>query len=517
VSTLAEKAGEMFMVGFAGTDPEAAAELIQRYHAGGVILFSRNIGGAADTKALCEGLQRLRREVSDSPLFIAIDQEGGCVARITEGVTVFPGNMALGATGSERLTRQAGTVMASELSALGINVNLAPVLDISSNPRNPGIGARSFGFDPELAARLGTAAIEGMQENGVFAAAKHFPGLGEALVDSHDQLPVVHASAAQLEERELKPFRAAIAAGATFIMTAHCAYSALDPSLAPATLSRPILSDLLRERLRFEGIVITDCLEMASIENRFSTPDAALTAVRAGATMLLVCHTREKQITAIETLGRAVERGDIPGQKIDAATATIASAKSRLQFFPDSSGDTDPQHSLSGAIALEAITVADNKDAMIPLRLDASEKLAVIAPAFDALTKVEEAAEPHEVLLKELRHRCPSTYYRKVSVRPSASEADECFEMCKNADKLLIITYNLHLYPAQREFVGRLLGLGKPAVVAAVRDPYDLAFVSEASARVATYSFRACSLRALVKVLFGESEANGTLPVELHL
>jgi beta-N-acetylhexosaminidase len=130
---------------------------------------------------------------------------------------------------------------------------------------------------------------------------------------------------------------------------------------------------------------------------------------------------------------------------------------------------------------------------------------------------VEEAAEPHEVLLKELRRRCPLTHYRKVSVRPSASEADECFEVCKNADKLLIITYNLHLYPAQREFVGRLLGLGKPAVVAAVRDPYDLAFVSEARARIATYSFRSCSLKALVEVLFGESEANGTMPVELHL
>lgn len=516
MSVFKDRVGEMFMAGFMGTDPMAASELIQRHHVGGIILFSRNMRDAAHAWAVCEKLQKLRRQVSDSPLFIALDQEGGCVTRITEGVTVFPGNMALGATTSKRFARQAGGVTADELLKLGINVNFAPVLDISSNPRNPGVGARSFGSDPELVARLGSAMIEGMQEKGLNATAKHFPGLGEARVDSHDELPSISAARDQLENRELLPFRGAIEAAAAFVMTAHCSYPSLDHTLAPATLSRPILTGLLREKMRFKGIVITDCLEMAAVEKNLSAPQSTQAAVRAGATMLLICHTLQKQVAAIESLARAVEGGDVAVETIDSAASIIASVKKRLKFGDDSAYHAiEPQKSLSEAIAKEAVTVVKNENSMIPLKLAESDKLAVIVPAFDVLTKVEEAAEPHEVLLHELGRRHPNLLYRKVSAEPVPQEVRECAEICSAADAMLILTYNLHLYPAQEEFVRILLDLERPSIVAAVRDPFDLAFIPKARACVATYGFRECSLKAMVEALFGEIDANGRLPVGL--
>lgn len=511
-----DKIGEMFMVGYAGTDPSEADELIRRYHVGGIILFTRNATNADHTAEVCAKLQQLRRDVSDSPLLVAVDQEGGCVARITEGVTVFPGNMALGATGSERHARRAAEITAAELSALGINVNFAPVLDIGSNPKNPGVGARSFGSDPQLVARMGSAMIKGMQAGGIHAAAKHFPGLGEALVDSHDELPIVHASADELASRELAPFRAAIDSNVSFIMTAHCAYPALDEALAPATLSKPILSGVLRDRLGFAGIIITDCLEMLSIEKDFSARQASLAAVGAGATMLLICHTRDKQVAAVEALARAVGKGEVAAETIDTATAIISSIKSGLQFPTDAPRRIDSHKSLSDTIATEAVTIVKNENAILPLRLGSSETLAVIVPAFDALTKVEEAAEPHDMLLRGLRQRHRPVLYQKISVEPSTTEAEECLTVCRSADALLILTYNLHRYPSQSEFVGSLLNLNKPAVVAAVRDPYDLMLIPKAQALVATYGFRECSLKALIEALFGETEAKGKLPVDLE-
>jgi len=511
---LKEKIGEMFVVGFYGTDPAAARELIQRHHAGGIILFSRNIESASQLQCMCAELQEFRRQVSDSPLFIAIDQEGGCVARITEDVTVFPGNMALGAIGSEEIAAKVAETTASELLSLGLNVNFAPVLDLGTNPRNPGVGARSFSSDHEVAARLGEAMIEGMQAKGVHAAAKHFPGLGEAMVDSHDELPRIDIPAGEMENRELPPFKAAIHAGVSFIMTAHCSYPSLDDTCAPATLSAPILKGLLRGQMGFEGIIITDCLEMAAVEKRLASAQSVIEAALAGADMLLICHTLEKQLSAIESLEHAVKAGNMPVEAIDESEKRILSVKKRTGLAGQAPyKEIKIRDSFSEAIAMDAVTVVRNEGSLLPLRMAPAEKLAVVVPAFDALTKVEEAAEPHGVLLDELKGRHQSIDYRKVSVKPDYSETRECVKIGNEADILLILTYNLHQYREQRELVSELLESGKPAVVAAVRDPYDLAFVPTARACVATYGFRSCSLKALVKILFGEAEAKGRLPV----
>jgi beta-N-acetylhexosaminidase len=170
---------------------------------------------------------------------------------------------------------------------------------------------------------------------------------------------------------------------------------------------------------------------------------------------------------------------------------------------------------LSETIALEAVTIIKNEDSMLPLNADRSGKLGVLVPSFDALTKVEEAAEPHEILLAELKRRHGRVHYMRVPVQPSQAEIADCLKTCKSAETLLILTYNMHIYPSQAELVQNFLDIGKPAAVAAVRDPYDLMFAQKARALVATYGFRGCSLKALVKVLFGEAEAKGRLPVDL--
>jgi beta-N-acetylhexosaminidase len=515
MADLFETTGELFMVGYPGTDPRAAAELIQRYHVGGIILFSRNIRDANHAREVCGTLQELRREVSDSPLFIAIDQEGGCVCRLTEGVTVFPGNMALGAVGSEDRARRVAEITADELSALGINVNFAPVLDICSNPRNPGMGARSFGSHPETVARLGSAMIEGMQQTGVMATAKHFPGLGEAEVDSHDELPTVTATHKVMEKRELLPFQTAIGSDVACIMTAHCSYPSLDATLNPATLSKPILNGLLRERMGFGGIVITDCLEMAAIEKHWSTTQAAVASVRAGATMALICHTQHKQIAAIEALAHAEESGDIAADIIRTEAHRIQTVKKGLGF-PDSAARRSfiRQEAFSEELATESVTITRNKNSVLPLWLEASEKLAVIVPAFDVLTQVEDATEPHKDFLEELRNRHSSLLYQRIPVEPSSDDISTCVETCATSDKLLVLTYNAHRYPSQIELVDTVLHNDPQAIVAAVRDPFDLALLPQATTCIATYGFRTCSLTALVRVLFGEVAAKGTLPIE---
>lgn len=514
MASLEYRIGELFMVGYPGTDPSAACDLIERHRVGGIILFSRNIRDAAHAHAVCRELQEMRRQVSDTPLFIALDQEGGCVARITEGVTVFPGNMALGAIGADDCAQQVGRVTGIELAALGFNVNFAPVLDISSNPRNPGIGARSFGSEPGQVSRLGAAMIRGLQQGGVWGTAKHFPGLGEAKVDSHDELPAVDLPRERLEKMELLPFREAVAADVAFVMTAHCSFPALDASGAPATLSRYMLADLLRDEMDFQGIVITDCLEMGAVEKRHPASEAAVLAFRAGADLLLICHTREKQTAAMEALAHSVETGDISDERLEASLSRIRTIKERMSDQSAPHGYT-LRRELSESVAARAITLVMNEGGFLPLRLRPAEKLAVVIPSFELLTKVEESAQHGEAFVREMKRFHPNLTHHEIPVRPNPAESDRVLEGCREADAIVIVTYNLHLNPAQRECAQALVDLGKPAVVAAVRDPHDLVFVRGARASLATYSFRECSLKALAGALFGHVKPTGVLPARL--
>ncbi len=315
------------MLGFDGTSvsPEWA-ELQARYKPGGMILFARNLEDPAQIIELTNGLQT---RSPHSPLLIAIDQEGGRVSRLPKDFTIFPPCGLVGSCRSEELAYAAAAVTAAELRAVGVNMNMAPVLDVHSNPDNPIIGDRAYGTEPDVVAELGVAAIRGFQGKGVVACGKHFPGHGDTGTDSHKELPVVKASAEVLFERELPPFRRAIAEGLASIMTAHVVYPALDAQ-RPATLSPAILTGLLREQLGFDGVVVTDDLEMHAIVDHYSIGDAAVQAFLAGADILLICKDRSRAVSAMEAVLKAVENGTIPPERFEASLRRIMQLKRKF-------------------------------------------------------------------------------------------------------------------------------------------------------------------------------------------
>lgn len=325
--TSREKIGQLFMVGFTGTSvtPDLAS-FIKEYKPGGLILFSRNLESVDQIVQLTNDLQRCSPH---SPLLISIDQEGGRVSRLPKGFTIFPPCDVLGRCNSTELAYAAAAMIAKELRAVGVNMNMAPVLDVNSNPDNPVIGDRSFGSTPDVVSELGWATAAGLQDNHVVACGKHFPGHGDTSADSHKELPVVEAPCERLEAVEFPPFRHAIAQGVVTMMTAHVLYRALDNQL-PATLSPTIITNLLRDELRYDGVVLTDDLEMHAIIDHYGVEDAAVRAVLAGCDVLLICKDRDREVAAFNAIEQAVASGVISTERLNQSVARIARVKKRF-------------------------------------------------------------------------------------------------------------------------------------------------------------------------------------------
>lgn len=321
---LIDKIGQLLMAGFDGTSPSKEIEdLIKKHHIGGVVLFSRNIKNPAQTAKLTAALQKLSPQ---APLLIAVDQEGGRVSRLPPPFTQFPPARALGRCDSVTLTYSIAEAMAKELAAVGINMNFAPVLDVDTNPKNPIIGDRSFGSSPTLVSKHGLAMIVGMHDQKVIACGKHFPGHGDTASDSHKTLPVVDHPIKRLADTELKPFIHAVENRLSCLMTAHVLYPQFDDKL-PASLSKKIISQLLRKTIKFDDVVVTDDLEMKGITDHFTVPEAAVKAVQAGSDLILVCHSADQQMAVLEALIHAVEKKTISEARLDESLNRILRLK----------------------------------------------------------------------------------------------------------------------------------------------------------------------------------------------
>ena len=305
--------------------------LAREFQLGGVILFARNVEAPEQVAELSREIQQLSRDV---PLWVSVDQEGGRVARLRAPFTEWPPMAVLGRSGDAGLASRFAKALAAELRAVGITLDYAPVLDIHTNPKNPVIGDRALAEEAGLVARLGAAIIAGLQENGVAACGKHFPGHGDTSVDSHVDLPLVEHSPDRIRRVECVPFVEAIRAGVAFIMTAHVLVPSLDRE-RPATLSRRIVGGLLREELGFEGVIVGDDLEMKAVATHYPVPDAAVQAVAAGCDGLLVCSgSHEAQAAALEALVHAVEDGRLPVGRVEDALARNRRAKERFLAAP---------------------------------------------------------------------------------------------------------------------------------------------------------------------------------------
>lgn len=321
-----DQIGQLFMVGFDGTTVSAdLAAFIKEYQPGGIILFSRNLESVAQIVELTNDLQRCSPH---SPLLISIDQEGGRVSRLPKDFTIFPPCDVLGRCRSSELAYAAAATTAKELKAVGINMNMSPVLDVNSNPLNPVIGDRAFGTTPDIVSELGLATVGGLQDNRVVACGKHFPGHGDTNSDSHKELPVVSASRARLERIEFPPFLHAVANGVAAIMTAHVLYQALDEK-RPATLSPTIIGRFLREELHYDGIVLTDDLEMHAIIDHYGIGDATIQALHAGCDMPLICKDRNRVVAALHAVDKAVANADISAGRLAQSLARIRRVKER--------------------------------------------------------------------------------------------------------------------------------------------------------------------------------------------
>jgi len=331
LSELHSRIGQLFMAGMPGTEMDATTEcLISEYGLGGVILFKRNIEDPLQLARLCNRLQKTAMKKRGLPLFLAIDQEGGRVARLSEPFTRFPGNASIGESADPlEEAREFAEKTAQEMRLVGLNMDLAPVVDVARDLVEAHLEGRIFSRDPEMVARLGAVVVNGLQDKGVMAVAKHFPGLGAAGLDPHHRLPSINIEEKELTKTDLRPFAAAAAADVSGIMTSHAVYPALDPGV-PATMSHRIITGILRDELGYQGLVITDDLEMGAIAGDRGISEAALAAFMAGADILLICKDQNKVLEAMHALRDAVLRDERLVSRVNRSVARVEGAKARL-------------------------------------------------------------------------------------------------------------------------------------------------------------------------------------------
>ena len=322
-----EKVGQLVIAGMEGTKPNAFTDgLIRNYHIGGFILFRPNIQSAEQTVSLLNRLKEVNRSAGGIPLMLGVDEEGGRVSRLPPPIIGVPGSGQIGSTGNPNYARDIGALLARRVKAFGFNVDFAPVVDVNSNPDNPVIGDRSFSSSAPVVARMGTEEIKGLKSENVMSVIKHFPGHGDTSVDSHKQLPISNNGIERLQQIELPPFKAAIDEDADAVMVAHILLPKLDPH-NPSSLSKIIITDLLRGKLGFQGLVISDDLTMGAIQNNGSVGDAAVRSLAAGGDIVLVCHGDDNVLHALQALRNAVDTGTLTSQRLNESVYRILSRK----------------------------------------------------------------------------------------------------------------------------------------------------------------------------------------------
>ena len=512
---LSEKIGQRLMVGIRGTTLDGETRnLLQEIKPGSIILFRRNIKSAAQVKRLIVELKNLL----PSPPLIAIDQEGGLVVRFTSGLCLFPGNMALGATGSYDLAFQQGLVSGRELKNIGIDINLSPVIDVITTYHNPGITIRSFGDDPLEVSRLGSALIMGMQKMKVAAAAKHFPGKGAAEVDAHLDLPVITISRQTFEEIHLLPFRKVIETGVKGIMTTHI----YCPSLAgqekrPATFSPEIINHYLRKKLHFPGIIFSDDLEMGAIARYYSIGETCIKGILAGHDFLLICSDYQKQREGFNALQDAFQSSLLSMEELEISVKRIKSLKEFCREEPPKTSLPEEFQSPAGKIADRSITLFGDKMGLIPIKNEKEKRILLIMPDLSILDGIEEGySEPEEHFLKkEVKKYFPGKvvdYFIPIEIKPT--DIKKVLGLLSKEDTVIALIFDAQTNAGQRHLLEGLQKKGASVILAFIRNPFDIEFLSPIDTCLITYGFRKLQLSSLIKIIFGKLTAKGHLPFQ---
>jgi beta-N-acetylhexosaminidase len=513
--SLEEKIGQKCMVGFDGFEPpDYILEWLSRGQIGGVILFSRNIHSPEQVAKLTSACHAAARH----PILIGIDQEGGTVARLHEGFTQSPGAMALGAAGSAELAYEMSYVLGTELRALGINWNYAPVVDVTHDISNPSVGCRSLGSDKEAVSRLAEAEVRGFQGSGVAASAKHFPGLGNTPVDTHEALAVISGSVDYLWEHDLVPFRAAVKAGVATVMTTHVKFEVLD-SEHPATLSREIVTKLLRDEIGFAGVAATDCMEMKAVTDHYGAGESAVLAALAGQDLILFSHTRSYQEAAYDDLLEAARSGRLPLQQIDESVGRIQVLKAQyaVSKLPTLDVIRRPEHLQTAQTAARAgVVLLKSAPELFPLKGD-GQGVGVIEFASYLESRVaEEGGQTGFERL--LRKRLPAIESASLrAAEPNPKSLGRARQLAQEAVVLVVATRSAHLIPEQLAMAQEFMGSAKRIILLCLRNPFDVDALPGADVVICTCGDSAPSVEAAVDALLGTFTPTGRLPVPVQL
>lgn len=515
--SLEEKIGQMLVIGFEGlTAPDYVLDWLASGQIGGVILFARNVASPAQLAELTQACHA----AAARPILIAIDQEGGVVARLRDGFTESPGAMALSAAHSDQLAEEVSGVLAAEMRALGINWNLAPVLDLTHNIANPSVGVRSLGVDPQHVARLGVAQVHGFQKAGVAATAKHFPGKANTPIDPHVNLPVIEEPLDDLWDTDLVPFRAASDAGIAAIMITHVQFKALEPTY-PSTLSPRIIEGLLRQEMGFEGVISTDCMEMKAVTNTYGPGESAVLAAQAGASIILFSHTRAHQEAAHDALVDAARSGRLSADKIDFAVSKVLAMKARFAITgarPMFDRIRYPDHVAITANAARAGTVLLHDDqGTLPITASDGRSIGLIefASPLDSEALESGGQTGFAALLANILPGVQSIALSPTT--PTDDQIKRAEALASHSDVLIVATRNAHLYPTQQHIAQHAISSGKRTILCCLRNPYDAGVLGGSGTTLLTLGDSAPSLQAAVDALLGRFAPHGRLPVPLTM
>lgn len=495
--SLEDKAAQLIMIDLPGTELDSISMAHLKNHAwNGVILFAKNVASRSQVVDYIEAIHKYERV----PMYIAIDQEGGLVDRFRfEDMSLSPGAMALGVTGDPTKVFQAHQIMGQELKELGIHIDFAPCLDINNNPNNPIIGVRSFGETPKIVAKMGVEAIKGLRSGGVIPTAKHFPGHGNTDKDSHLALPSIKASFADLEKTELVPFKAAIAENVEAIMTAHILFSALDPHY-PATLSKPILTDLLRKRLGFEGVIVTDSLAMQSIANTWGFAEAAVLSIEAGADLILALGTFERQLEAWSGIVEAVKSGRLSEERLDESLARLAQWAPYLQNLPRPNfSQIDEHKKLMKEITDLTPQILRNEKGLLPLRLASDSKVAVVMPDLLPQSPLGEVSQSLSLvpMFAQYGIKAEEFTFNTASFGPPLKQLVK--DIAAFDYVILALYARGSLSDSQKELAKEIPQVCPNTILVPLSSPYILQDLPHIHTAITAYNYGRLSLEALIK------------------
>lgn len=507
--TTKQMLGQKLIFGFHGTElSEEFRELIREYKIGNVILFARNVESADQLRRLCGEIQSLVREVTGYPAFIVIDQEGGGVFRIPDDSVNVPGAMAIAATGDPDSARIAAEITVRQLRGLGPNFNMAPVLDVNTNPGNPVIGVRSFGDDPQDAAQYGVAAIRAYENTGIFCCGKHFPGHGDTSVDSHIGLPKIEKTLEELEEAELIPFRRCIEAGIPAIMSSHILFPKIETENVPCTMSRTFITGLLKEKLGFQGLIFTDCLEMHAIQTYYGSAKGAVAAIKAGVDMAELSHTISLMWETAQAVNEAAEAGEFDMEEVRRSVEKILKVKESILVQPEP----------------ELCNRPEDRETVQALSRKAIACYSGSAPVLTDSTffcgcgnyQVSQAANPDEQTLPFPEHMAAAFGggFMTTTLNPGEEEIAAAVKAAAPYDRILLGTINANMFPGQLALAQALAAAGKELTAVALGSPYELPLLPDCACKLAAFDYSTTSFRALEDVFRGGS-VTGRLPVKL--